>query len=104
VGKFLTSNERKELLAELRIERARKYADRIRVILLLDDDLRHRRAGKQQLEALGHLGRPLAQDLLDPVPVNLVARWQMIVTCLHLVIHETGCEAAFANMTPCPAA
>lgn len=37
MGNFLKSNERKELLAELRIERARKYADRIRVILLLDD-------------------------------------------------------------------
>jgi len=37
MGKFLTSQQRKELLDELRIERARKYADRIRVILLLDD-------------------------------------------------------------------
>jgi transposase len=37
MGKFLTSEQRKELLAELKIERARKYADRIRVILLLDD-------------------------------------------------------------------
>lgn len=37
MGKFLTASERNELLSELRIERARKYADRIRVILLLDD-------------------------------------------------------------------
>ena len=37
MGKFLKSHERNELLAELKIERARKYADRIRVILLLDD-------------------------------------------------------------------
>ncbi len=37
MGKFLKPHERKELLAELKIERARKYADRIRVILLLDD-------------------------------------------------------------------
>ena len=37
MGKFLKLSERKELLAELKIERARKYADRIRVILLLDD-------------------------------------------------------------------
>lgn len=37
MGKLLTVNERNELLAELKIERARKYADRIRVILLLDD-------------------------------------------------------------------
>ncbi len=37
MGKFLTSQQRKELLDELKIERARKYADLIRVILLLDD-------------------------------------------------------------------
>lgn len=37
MGKFLKLSERKELLDELKVERARKYADRIRVILLLDD-------------------------------------------------------------------
>ncbi len=37
MGKLLTTKERAELLAELKIESARKYADRIRVILLLDD-------------------------------------------------------------------
>lgn len=37
MGNFLKPSERKELLSELKIERARKYADRIRVILLLDD-------------------------------------------------------------------
>ena len=37
MGKFLKPHERKELLRELNIEGARKYADRIRVILLLDD-------------------------------------------------------------------
>ena len=37
MGKLLTSKERSELLAELKIERARKYAERIKVILLLDD-------------------------------------------------------------------
>ena len=33
---FLTEEQIKELLSELRLERNRKYADRIRVILLLD--------------------------------------------------------------------
>ena len=33
---FLTEEQRKELLSELRLEKNRKYADRIRVILLLD--------------------------------------------------------------------
>ena len=33
---FLTEQQRKELLSELRLERNRKFADRIRVILLLD--------------------------------------------------------------------
>lgn len=33
---FLEKKERKELLSELSLERSRKYADRIRVILLLD--------------------------------------------------------------------
>lgn len=37
MGKFLDKKERKELLEELRLERSRRYADRIRVILLLDD-------------------------------------------------------------------
>lgn len=36
MGKFLTLKEKNELLGELKIERARKYVDRIRVILLLD--------------------------------------------------------------------
>ena len=33
---FLTKEQREELLSELRLEKNRKYADRIRVILLLD--------------------------------------------------------------------
>ena len=33
---FLAKEQKKELLSELRFERNRKYADRIRVILLLD--------------------------------------------------------------------
>jgi len=37
MGKFLKSNERKQLLDELKVERARRYAERIKVILLLDD-------------------------------------------------------------------
>jgi transposase len=37
VHKFLQPNERIELLQELRVERHRKHADRIRVILLLDE-------------------------------------------------------------------
>jgi len=37
MGKILDSKQRKELLNELKSERSRKYADRIRVILLLDD-------------------------------------------------------------------
>ena len=36
MGQFLTSSQKSELLTELRLERSRKYADRIRVILLLD--------------------------------------------------------------------
>ena len=35
--KFLDKDSRQELLDELKIERSRRYADRIRVILLLDD-------------------------------------------------------------------
>jgi transposase len=38
MGKFLSPSDRTELLEELRLERSRKYADRIRVILLLDDE------------------------------------------------------------------
>ena len=33
---FLTKKQKKELLSELRLEKDRKYADRIRIILLLD--------------------------------------------------------------------
>ena len=36
MGSFLTKEQREELLSELRLERNRKFADRIRVILLLD--------------------------------------------------------------------
>lgn len=36
--KFLDKIQRQELLDELKIERSRRYADRIRVILLLDDN------------------------------------------------------------------
>ena len=35
--KFLDKKQRQELIDELKIERSRRYADRIRVILLLDD-------------------------------------------------------------------
>lgn len=38
---FLSKTQRKELLHELRIERERKFADRIRVILLIDEGRRH---------------------------------------------------------------
>ena len=37
MGKFLTKKQRKELLSELKLERLRRYAERIKVILLLDD-------------------------------------------------------------------
>ena len=37
MGTFLSRKQRKELLEELKLERMRRYADRIRVILLLDD-------------------------------------------------------------------
>ena len=33
---FLTKEQKRELLSELRLEKNRKYADRIRIILLLD--------------------------------------------------------------------
>lgn len=36
--KFLDKEQRQELLDELSIERSKRYADRIRVILLLDDN------------------------------------------------------------------
>jgi transposase len=36
--KFLNEESRQELLDELKVERSRRYADRIRVILLLDDN------------------------------------------------------------------
>jgi transposase len=42
MGKFLTADERDELLQELCLERSRKYADRIRVILLLDDNKKYK--------------------------------------------------------------
>lgn len=38
MGKFLNKIQRQELLDELKVERSRRYADRIRVILLLDDE------------------------------------------------------------------
>ena len=34
---FLTISEREGLLSELHLEKNRKYADRIRIILLLDE-------------------------------------------------------------------
>ena len=37
MGKFLKLSQRKELLEELRLEKSRRYAERIKVILLLDD-------------------------------------------------------------------
>ncbi len=44
--KFLTKAERKELLEELKNERYRRYEDRIRVILLLDDDWTYKKISK----------------------------------------------------------
>lgn len=44
--KFLDKNQRQELLDELAIERSRRYADRIRVILLLDDGEKYRDIAK----------------------------------------------------------
>lgn len=44
--KFLSKSQRQELIAELRLERSRKYADRIRVILLLDDGEKYRDIAK----------------------------------------------------------
>lgn len=40
--KFLDKKQRQELIDELKIERSRRYADRIRVILLLDDNKTYR--------------------------------------------------------------
>ena len=40
--KFLNKIQRQELLDELKIERSRRYADRIRVILLLDEGQTYR--------------------------------------------------------------
>ena len=37
MGKFLSTKQRNELLEELRLERLRRYAERIKVILLLDE-------------------------------------------------------------------
>jgi len=36
--KFLTKKQRQELFDELSIEQSRRYAERIKVILLLDDN------------------------------------------------------------------
>ena len=41
MGRFLTKKQRRELLNELRRERERKFADRLRVILLIDDGRRY---------------------------------------------------------------
>jgi transposase len=38
MGNFLSTTQRKELLNELKLENSRRYADRIRVILLLDQN------------------------------------------------------------------
>lgn len=40
--KFLSKPQRQELLNELKVERSRRYADRIRVILLLDEGRKYR--------------------------------------------------------------
>lgn len=40
--KFLAKESRQELIDELRLERNRKYSDRIRVIFLLDDGEKYR--------------------------------------------------------------
>jgi transposase len=46
MGKFLSKIQKNELLQELRLERGRKYADRIRVILLLDDGQTYKNIAK----------------------------------------------------------
>jgi transposase len=43
MGKFLTNKQRSELMAELRPKRQRRNADRIRIILLLDQDWRYQK-------------------------------------------------------------
>ena len=78
---FLTSEERNELLDELKIERERRYADRIRVILLLD-------TGKTYESIAEHL-------FLDQVTIN---NWRKRyqdggIECL-LNDHYLGREAA----------
>ena len=37
MGKFLSKKQRQELLEELQVEKMRRYAERIKVILLLDE-------------------------------------------------------------------
>jgi len=44
--KFLTKKQRQELLDELSIERSRRYAERIKVILLLDDNETYKNISK----------------------------------------------------------
>ena len=46
MAEFLSKTQREELLAELRIERERKFADRIRVILLIDDGQKYQDIAK----------------------------------------------------------
>lgn len=42
MGKLLTSSRRKQLLRELKLERYARYSDRIKTILLLDQNKTHR--------------------------------------------------------------
>ncbi|MCY4644976.1 MAG: IS630 family transposase [Bacteriovoracales bacterium] len=46
MGKFLTLKQRQELLDELKLERIRRYADRLRVILLLDEGQTYKNIAK----------------------------------------------------------
>lgn len=46
MAEFLSKIQRKELLSELRIERERKFADRIRVILLIDEGKKYQDIAK----------------------------------------------------------
>ena len=46
MGVSLSKIQRQELLSELKIERERKFADRIRVILLLDDGQKYQDIAK----------------------------------------------------------
>ena len=46
MGLRLTKSQRQELLSELRIERERKFADRIRVLLLLDEGQKYQDIAK----------------------------------------------------------